>query len=77
MDNLYAWRLGEAHSIAAKSPSGDYIDTGWALAKALHKKGFEIVPREGFRINLFDQRHSINEMCGLSTAPEPKQEGGA
>lgn len=63
MDSVYAWRLGEACSAAFKKPSGDYIDTGWALAKALHEKGFDIVPRE--KISLFDRRETINEMCGL------------
>jgi hypothetical protein len=65
MNNVYAWRLGEAHSIAAKSPAGDYIDRGWALAKALHEKGFDIVPRE--KLSALDRRSTINEMCGLKT----------
>jgi len=67
MDNVYAWRLGEAHSIAGKSPAGDYIDLGWALAKALHEKGFDIVPREPIR---FDRRKTINEMIGAAALKE-------
>jgi hypothetical protein len=67
MDNVYAWRLGEAHSIAAESKAGDYIDRGWALAKALHEKGFDIVPRE--RLSFLDTRATINEMCGLKAEP--------
>ena len=63
MDNVYAWLMGEAHSEAAKSPSGDHIDRGWALVKALHAKGFDVVPRE--RLSVMDRRKTLNEMCGL------------
>ncbi|TIX28887.1 hypothetical protein [Mesorhizobium sp.] len=63
MDNVYAWRLGEACSDAIKQPAGDPIDTGWALAKTLHAKGFDIVPRE--KLSFLDRRETINEMCGL------------
>lgn len=66
MDSVYAWRLGEALSEARKSPAGDYIDSGWALIKALHAKGFDVIPREPIRP---DRRKTLNEMCALSTPP--------
>lgn len=45
MDNVLAWRIGEAHSAAAKESAGDYIDRGLALLRHLNEKGFDIVPK--------------------------------
>lgn len=72
MNNVYAWRVGEAHSTAAKAPAGDYIDVGWALVKALHEKGFDIVPREP--ISIRDTRKTLNEMCAFPTPPKETPE---
>ena len=47
MDNVLAWRVGEAHSAAAKESSGDYIDRGLALLRHLNDKGFDLVERQG------------------------------
>lgn len=46
MDNVYAWRLGEACDRAAAAKSGDLIDRGWALRNELEKAGFKIVPHD-------------------------------
>jgi hypothetical protein len=62
MDNVYAWRLGEAAKKA--EPGGDYIDHGWSLLKLLHEKGFDVVPREP--INSHPAK-TLNAMCGLTT----------
>lgn len=42
MDNVLAWRLGEAAILAAKNPGGDLIDTGLHLLELLEAKGFEV-----------------------------------
>ncbi len=60
MDNVYAWRLGEAASMAQRG--GDPIDHGWSLLKLLHARGFDVVPREP--INGHPAK-TLNEMCGL------------
>lgn len=45
MDNVLAWRLGEATVAAAKASAGDAIDRGLALLHELHARGFDVVPR--------------------------------
>mgnify|MGYP001209363115 CR=1 FL=1 len=62
MDNVYAWRLGEAAMKA--EPGGDLIDRGWSLVKLLHERGFDIVPRDRRPAGLNPAR-TINEMCHL------------
>lgn len=48
MDNVLAWRLGEACGKANRTPAGDYIDRGLALRRELEQAGFAIVvlPKE-------------------------------
>lgn len=65
MDNLYAYRLGEA-ARAAKS-GGDAIDYGWSLARELHARGFDIVPRDRGPAGL-NRAMTINEMCHFPDA---------
>ncbi len=43
MDNVLAWRLGEACNKAAAETAGDYIDRGLALRRRLEDAGFGIV----------------------------------
>lgn len=62
MDNVYAWRLGEA---ARKTvPGGDYIDGGWSLLKLLHEAGFNVVVREK-AVNYGDEGLILNKRCKL------------
>lgn len=42
MDNVLAWRMGEACARAYRAPSGDYIDTGLALLRELNENGFAV-----------------------------------
>jgi hypothetical protein len=63
MNNLYAFRLGEA-ARAAKA-GGDAIDLGWSLARELHARGFDIVPRDRGPAGL-NPATTINEMCGFT-----------
>lgn len=44
MDNVLAWRLGEACEKAAKASAGDYIDRGLILLMALGEQGFSVTP---------------------------------
>lgn len=46
MDNVLAWRIGEAAIAAAKAPGGDYIDTGLILLRLLNEKGLDVLVRE-------------------------------
>ena len=46
--NQKAWRLGEALRKAAKMPTGDYIDTGLNLLKALEDSGFGVFELAAF-----------------------------
>lgn len=41
MDNVTAWRFGEASATA--KPGGDYIDHGLSLLQQLEEKGYGIV----------------------------------
>ena len=43
MDNVLAWRLGEAFSATSKETVGDFIDRGLALRHHLQEKGFGVV----------------------------------
>lgn len=43
MDNVLAWRLGEACNAAANESAGDYIDRGLALRKQLEDAGFGLI----------------------------------
>jgi len=43
MDNVDAWRIGEAVLAVQKERSGDPIDTGLILRRLLESKGFGIV----------------------------------
>lgn len=62
MDNVYAWRLGEA---AKKTePGGDYIDGGWSLLKLLHNAGFDVVVREN-ETSAHHVGKTLNGMCHL------------
>jgi len=45
MDNVLAWRLGEACNAAAREPAGDLIDRGLALRKQLEDRGFLLIRR--------------------------------
>ncbi len=64
MDNVYAWRLGEAALKA--EPGGDYIDRGWSLLKLLHQAGFDVVIRDDGAIDkTFHPGKSLNSMCEL------------
>jgi hypothetical protein len=45
MDNVLAWRMGEAFSAAAKETAGDPIDRGLALLHYLNDKGFDVFTR--------------------------------
>lgn len=69
MDNVYAFRLGEA--ARSSKPGGDAIDHGWSLAKELHARGFDIVPRERLPGSLNPAR-TINEMCHFPALSETK-----
>lgn len=60
MDNQYAWQLGEA--ARAAKPGGDLIDLGWSLARELHQRGFDIVPRDRSHAGL-NPATTIAEMC--------------
>ena len=62
MNNLYAWRLGEA--ARAAKPGGDLIDYGWSIARELHERGFDIVPRHRGPAGL-NPANTINEMCSF------------
>lgn len=62
MNNLYAYRLGEA-AMSAK-PGGDLIDRGWSLARELHERGFDIVPRDREPAGL-NPAKTINDMCNF------------
>lgn len=73
MDNLYAWRLGEAARSA--KPGGDLIDYGWSLASELHKHGFDIVPRDRGPAGL-NPAHTINEMCKFQPVTDAGQPPG-
>ena len=43
-NNVEAWRLGEACSLAAADPKcGDYIDRGLILLRELQAKGYGVV----------------------------------
>lgn len=57
MNNLYAYRLGQAAS--ETKPGGDFIDRGWSLLKELHSRGFDVVPRD------LNPAKTLNEMCHL------------
>lgn len=67
MDNVYAWRLGEACRSA--KPGGDYIDLGWSLLKELHARGFDVVPRVRLP-GEFRSEKTLNEMCHLPPTPD-------
>jgi hypothetical protein len=67
MNNLYAFRLGEA--ARAAKPGGDAIDLGWSLARELHARGFDIVPRDRGPAGL-NPATTINEMCGFPAADQ-------
>lgn len=67
MNNLYAYRLGQA-AIQTK-PGGDLIDRGWSLARALHEQGFDIVPRDRGPAGL-NPAKTINEMCHFPPAAQ-------
>jgi hypothetical protein len=43
MDNVLAWRMGEACNAAAKASAGDLIDRGLALRRYLEDYGFGVV----------------------------------
>ena len=43
MDNVQAWRLGEAAQTASKAPAGDPIDRGLALRRVLEESGFVLI----------------------------------
>lgn len=48
MDNVYAWRLGDA-AREAMSPTqtvGDSIDRGLILLRLLNERGFDVIVRE-------------------------------
>lgn len=47
MDNVLAWRLGEACIAAAKRPGGDLIDQGLALWHELDRRGFVVTTKGG------------------------------
>jgi hypothetical protein len=70
MNNQYAWRLGEA--ARAAKPGGDLIDHGWSLARELHERGFDIVPRDRSHAGL-NPAHTINEMCGFKPVGDDGQ----
>lgn len=63
MDNVYAWRLGEA--AYRHRPGGDFIDGGWSLLKLLHKEGFDVVIREEAALSFEHVGKSLNDMCHL------------
>lgn len=47
MDNLLAWRLGDACAKAAADPkAGDLIDRGLILLRELNARGFDVIQRE-------------------------------
>lgn len=46
MDNVLAWRMGEALSKARQHSAGDYIDVGLALLHELNAAGFDVVTAE-------------------------------
>jgi hypothetical protein len=46
MDNVLAWRLGEACNAAAQASAGDLIDRGLALRKELELRGFAVIKIE-------------------------------
>jgi hypothetical protein len=62
MNNTYAWRLGEA--VQKARPGGDLINLGWSLARELHERGFDIVPRDRGPAGQ-NTASTINEMCGF------------
>lgn len=64
MNNVYAMRLGEA--ARAAKPGGDAIDHGWSLARELHDRGFDIVPRDRGPAGL-NPASTINDMCHFPT----------
>jgi hypothetical protein len=43
MDNVLAWRLGEACNAAHAETAGDLIDRGLALRKQLEDRGFHTI----------------------------------
>jgi hypothetical protein len=45
MDNVLAWRMGEALAKARKHSAGDYIDVGLSLLVELNAAGFDVVCR--------------------------------
>ena len=49
MDNVLAWRLGEA--CRAAKPGGDLIDHGLSLLHALHEQGFDVIVRLPEKVN--------------------------
>ena len=52
MDNVQAWRLGEAFCAAAKMSAGDYIDRGLGLRVAMEERDLAIVDlRIGMAVN--------------------------
>ena len=47
MDNLQAWKLGEAtKSAQAETKIGDMIDRGLVLLRELNARGFDVVLRD-------------------------------
>lgn len=67
MNNQYAWRLGEA--ARAAKPGGDLIDLGWSIAREIHNRGFDIVPRDRTPAGL-NPAKTINEMCHFPVVAE-------
>ena len=45
MDNVLAWRMGEAARETMKAPGGEAIDTGLILLRLLNEAGFDVVTR--------------------------------